>query len=158
MVMYIHMYNIQYTYVLEFNQKPIKLFFPDRFTFVPVGISFGIFICGTIFIWSIKIKNWLKDHQNMPQISESLANVQEVNQPNQNEEGESNIIGAISLIIFGVIIIITFLPLILLQTESIHFVTPLPSYIIFIFPSIILPCLYFIVNRNCLPSVVNFFF
>ena len=128
----------------------------SRFTFVPVGISFGIYICGTIFIWSIKIKNWLKDHQQ--NISESLANAQEVNQPNQNDDEDSNIMGSISLIIFGVIIIITFLPLILLQTESIHFLTPLPYYIIFIFPSIILPCLYFIVNRNCLPSVMNFFF
>ena len=142
----------------ELYHIPIKIFFLDRFTFLPVGISFGIFICGTIFIWSIKLKNWLKDHQNMPQISESLANVQEVNQPNQNDVEDSNIMGAISLIIFGVIIILTFLPLILLQTESIHFLTPLPYYIIFIFPSIILPCLYFIVNRNCLPSVMNFFF
>lgn len=98
----------------------------------------------------------MKDHQQ--NISESLANAQEVNQPNQNDDEDSNIMGSISLIIFGVIIIITFLPLILLQTESIHFLTPLPYYIIFIFPSIILPCLYFIVNRNCLPSVMNFFF
>ena len=97
----------------------------------------------------------MKDHKK---ISQSLANAQEVNQRNQNDKEDPNIMGSISLIIFGVIIILTFLPLILLQTESIHFLNPLQYYIIFIFPSIILPCLYFIVNRNCLPSVMNFFF
>ena len=54
-----------------------------------------------------------------------------VNQVYNNQKGNQNIMNNASLIVFGIIIILVFVPLMLIQTKIISFSNPLPYYIIF---------------------------
>ena len=124
-----------------------------------------IFILGSFYIMFAKIKHWRKERKVSQLALQSVAilNLPSREEGNQNQvynnqKGNQSIMGNNSLIVFGIIVILIFMPLMLIQTKIIFISNPLPYYIIFMVSSICLPSLYFLLKPKCLTAVFNVIF
>ena len=113
----------------------------------------------------VKIKLWRKERKISSQmVLQSVAVFQvplQNGNPNpvyNNQKENQNILNTASLIAFGIVIILVFLPLMLIQTKIISLSNPLPYYIVFIVSSICLPSLYFVLKPKCIMTVFNVVF
>ena len=124
-----------------------------------------VFILGSLYIMIAKIKLWRKERkissqlvlQSVAVFPVPLQNVH-VNQVYNNQKGNQNIMNNASLIVFGIVIILVFVPLIMIQTKIISLSNPFPYYIVFIASSICLPSLYFLLKPKCIMTVFNVMF
>ena len=123
-----------------------------------------IFIFGSFCIMIIKVKHWRKERKVSQLALQSVAvlnfSSQEGNQHKvyNNQKDNQSIMNNVSLIVFGIVVILIFMPLMLIQTKIISFSNPLPYYIIFLVSSICLPSLYFLLKPKCLTAVFNVIF
>ena len=124
-----------------------------------------VFILGSFYIIIAKIKLWRKERKISSQlVLQSVAVYQvplqngNLNPVYNNQKGNQNIMNNASLIVFGIVIILVFLPLMLIQTKIISLSNPLPYYIVFIVSSICLPSLYFLLKPKCISTVFNVIF
>ena len=141
-----------------------QLLFIHRCTFVPIGFCYMIFLLGSLYIMFAKVKYWRKERR-VSQLA--LQSVAVLNCPSHggnqcqnynNQRNNQSIMGNNSLIVFGIIVISIFMPLMLIQTKMISISNPLPYYIIFMVSSICLPSLYFLLKPKCLTAVFNVIF
>ena len=133
-------------------------------TFAPIGFCYMIFIMGSFYIMFAKVKYWRKEKRVSQLVLQSVAALNlsshegNENQIYNNQRSNQSIIGNNSLIVFGIIVISIFMPLMLIQTKIISISNPLPYYIIFMVSSICLPSLYFLLKPKCLTAVFNVIF
>ena len=133
-------------------------------TFAPSGFCYMIFILGSFYIMIAKVKHWRKERKVSQLALQSVAVLnfpsQEENQSQvyNNQKDNQSIMNNVSLIVFGIVVILIFMPLMLIQTKIISFSNPLPYYIIFLVSSICLPSLYFLLKPKCLTAVFNVIF
>ena len=133
-------------------------------TFAPIGFCYMIFIMGSFYIMFAKVKYWRKEKRVSQLVLQSVAALNlsshegNENQIYNNQKNNQSIIGNNSLIVFGIIVISIFMPLMLIQTKIISISNPLPYYIIFMVSSICLPSLYFLLKPKCLTAVFNVIF
>ena len=147
---------ISFTLLLYFTQISC--------TFAPIGFCYMIFILGSFYIMFAKVKYWRKEQSVSQLVLQSVAALNlsshegnEIKLYNNQRKNQS-IIGNNSLIVFGIIVISIFMPLMLIQTKMISISNPLPYYIIFMVSSICLPSLYFLLKPKCLTAVFNVIF
>ena len=123
-----------------------------------------IFIMGSFYIMFAKVKYWRKEKRVSQLVLQSVAALNlsshegNENQIYNNQKSNQSIIGNNSLIVFGIIVISIFMPLMLIQTKIISISNPLPYYITFMVSSICLPVLYFLLKPKCLTAVFNVIF
>ena len=87
--------------------------------------------------------------QSPPQVPQHSYNNQQENQ---------SILGNFSLVLFGIIVITMFTPLLLMQIGEIPLSNPLQYYGVFIMTSIFLPSLYFFRKPKCIIAVFSVVF
>ena len=151
---------MKFNYIYELFS--IALFYTSiSFTYGPIGFCYMIFTLGSFYIMFAKVKYWRKQRRVSQFVLQSVAVLnfpsQEGNQ-NQvynNQRKNQSIMGNNSLIVFGIIVILIFMPLMLMQTKIISISNPLPYYIMFMVSSIGLPSLYFLLKPKCLTAVFN---
>ena len=140
------------------------LYFTLSCTYAPIGFCYMIFIMGSFYIMFAKVKYWRKEKRVSQLVLQSVAALNlsshegNENQIYNNQRSNQSIIGNNSLIVFGIIVISIFMPLMLIQTKIISISNPLPYYIIFMVSSICLPSLYFLLKPKCLTAVFNVIF
>ena len=140
------------------------LYFTLSCTYAPIGFCYMIFIFGSFYIMIVKVKHWRKERKVSQLALQSVAilnfSSQEQNQSQvyNNQKDNQSIMNNVSLIVFGIVVILIFMPLMLIQTKIISFSNPLPYYIIFLVSSICLPSLYFLLKPKCLTAVFNVIF
>ena len=123
-----------------------------------------IFILGSFYIMIAKVKHWRKERKVSQLALQSVAVLnfqsQEGNQNKvyNNQKDNQSIMNNVSLIVFGIVVILIFMPLMLIQTKIISLSNPLPYYIVFIVSSICLPSLYFLLKPKCIMTVFNVVF
>ena len=133
-------------------------------TYGPIGFCYMIFILGSFYIMIAKVKHWRKERKVSQLALQSVAVLnftsQEGNQHKiyNNQKDNQSIMGNVSLIVFGIIVILIFMPLMLIQTKIISISNPMPYYIIFMVSSICLPSLYFLLKPKCLTAVFTVIF
>ena len=134
------------------------------FTYGPIGFCYMIFILGSFYIMIAKVKHWRKERKVSQLALQSVAVLnfpsqeENQNQVYNNQKDNQSIMNNVSLIVFGIVVILIFMPLMLIQTKIISFSNPLPYYIIFLVSSICLPSLYFLLKPKCLTAVFNVIF
>ena len=123
-----------------------------------------IFILGSFYIMIAKVRHWRKERKVSQLALQSLAVLnfpsqeETQNQVYNNQKDNQSIMNNVSLIVFGIVVILIFMPLMLIQTKIISFSNPLPYYIIFMVSSICLPSLYFLIKPKSLTAVFNVIF
>ena len=127
-----------------------------------MALCYFIFFIGSIFIIINKILHW-KKVQRISQLAQSVVIPLEENitpsppplpsQSYNNKQENQSILGNLSLVLFGTIVIVMFIPHLLMQLGIIPLSNPLQAYAVFIITSICLPFLYFFRKPKCIIAV-----
>ena len=147
------------------NYQIILIFFSA--TFAPITLCYVTFIIGSFFIIIYKTHHWRKVRR-ISQLAQSVVIPMDENvaqSPPQlpphsynNQQENQSILGNFSLVLFGILVITMFMPLLLMQIGEIPLSNPLQYYGVFIMTSIFLPSLYFFRKPKCIIAVFSVLF